>query len=198
LPVYGIFFLIVALSSMGMPATNGFIGELYVLIGAYKANRWFAIPVVLGVLLGTVYLLWLFQRVFLGDYAAERPNPLNDVVRREIVAVVPILFVIFWIGLYPKPVLRVMDASTDNLLKIVEENSRKSMAGKEAGSRGPGFGIPPEGWRSLLEVEWKDGMVEWRLSAAQSTNVDLTRLPARKAYRPEGEPGFQILNKRKK
>jgi len=128
LPVYGVFFLIVALSSMGMPVTNGFIGELYVLIGAYKAHWFFAITVVIGVLLGTVYLLWLFQRVFLGDIIAERPNPLKDLERRELIAVVPIIILIFWIGIYPKPFLEVTDASINNLLRTMEENSRKSIA----------------------------------------------------------------------
>jgi NADH-quinone oxidoreductase subunit M len=128
LPVYGIFFLIVALSSMGMPLTNGFIGELYVLIGAYKAHWFFAIPVVIGVLLGTVYLLWMFQRVFLGDFVIQRQNSLKDLGRREIAAVVPMVILIFWIGLYPKPFLQITDASINNLVKMVEENSQRSTA----------------------------------------------------------------------
>ncbi|CAB1060009.1 NADH-ubiquinone oxidoreductase chain M (EC [Olavius sp. associated proteobacterium Delta 1] len=128
LPVYGIFFLVVALSSMGMPATNGFIGELYVLIGAYKAHWFFAIPVVIGVLLGTVYLLWMFQRVFLGDLVIPKHDALKDLGHREIVAVAPLIIIIFWIGLYPKPFLQVTDASINNLVKMVEENSHRSLA----------------------------------------------------------------------
>ena len=130
MPVYGIFFLVVALSSMGMPVTNGFIGELYVLIGAFKAHWFYAVPVVIGVLLGTVYLMWMFQRVFLGEVAVQRQNSIKDLRRRELLAVVPILIIIFWIGLYPKPFLRVTDASLNNLVKIVEENSQKSLAHK--------------------------------------------------------------------
>jgi len=130
MPVYAIFFLVVALSSMGMPVTNGFIGELYVLIGAFKAHWFYAIPVVIGVLLGTVYLMWMFQRVFLGEVAVQRQNSIKDLGRRELLAVVPILIIIFWIGLYPKPLLQVTDASLNNLVKIVEENSQKSLAHK--------------------------------------------------------------------
>jgi NADH-quinone oxidoreductase subunit M len=138
LPVYGIFFLIIALSSMGMPLTNGFIGELYVLIGAYKAHWFFAIPVVMGVLLGTVYLLWMFQRMFLGDFVIQRQNSLKDLGRREILAVAPILIIIFWIGLYPKPFLQVTDASINNLVKMVEENSQRSTANNNGfGNTGP-------------------------------------------------------------
>jgi NADH-quinone oxidoreductase subunit M len=128
LPVYGIFFLLVCLSSMGMPATNGFIGELFVLIGAYKAHWFYAIPVVFGVLLGTVYLLWLFQRVFLGDFVLPGKNPLKDLGPREIATAVPIICLIFWIGLYPKPFLKVTDASLNHLVKMVEANSRQSTA----------------------------------------------------------------------
>ena len=128
LPVFGIFFLVVALSSMGMPATNGFIGELYVLIGAYKAHWFFAIPVVIGVLLGTVYLLWMFQRVFLGDVVIQEQTTLKDLGFREIIAAAPILIIIFWIGLYPRPFLHVTDASINNLVQMVAANARKSTA----------------------------------------------------------------------
>jgi NADH-quinone oxidoreductase subunit M len=96
LPGYGIFFFVVVLSSMGMPVTNGFIGELYVLIGAYEAHWLYALAVVMGVLLGAVYLLWMFQRVFLGDDAYRAATPLKDVSFREIAALSPLIFLIFW------------------------------------------------------------------------------------------------------
>jgi NADH-quinone oxidoreductase subunit M len=151
MPVYGIFFLIVALSSMGMPVTNGFIGELYVLIGAYKAYWFFAIPVVIGVLLGTVYLLWMFQRVFLGDFVVQRPNALKDLGRREIVAVAPILIIIFWIGLYPKPFLQVTDVSINNLVKMVEENSQRSTVNNYSfGNSGPWLSHGPDAQIKLM------------------------------------------------
>ncbi|RJQ80199.1 MAG: NADH-quinone oxidoreductase subunit M [Desulfobacteraceae bacterium] len=126
LPVYGILFLAVLLSSMGMPVTNGFIGELFVLIGAYKAGWFYALPVVIGILLGAVYLLWMFQRVFLGDSAHQGPIGLRDMGFREKIAMIPIIFMIFWIGLYPQPLLRVTDASLNHLARVVAENSKKS------------------------------------------------------------------------
>jgi NADH-quinone oxidoreductase subunit M len=79
----------------------------------------------------------MFQRIFLGDRAIERPNPLKDLGYREIAATVPIIIFIFWIGLYPKPLLRTMDASVNNLVKIVEINSQKSTASKARGPAGP-------------------------------------------------------------
>lgn len=126
-PVYGVFFLITALSSMGLPSTNGFIGELMVLIGAFKAHWLYAVIAVVGVLLGAVYLLWLFQRVFLGEFVYHGNEPLKDLNLRELCASVPLIILIFWIGLYPKPFIRGMEASIDNLVKQFEINSKKSM-----------------------------------------------------------------------
>ena len=125
LPVYGAFFLIIVLSSMGMPGTNGFIGELFVLIGAFKANWYYAVFVVMGVLFGAVYLLWLFQRVFLGNYYYGGKGPLLDLSFREIIVALPLLIMVFWIGLFPRPFLKVMDASLNNLVKQVEINYKK-------------------------------------------------------------------------
>jgi len=126
LPIYGIFFFVVLLSSMGMPVTNGFIGELFVLIGAYKANWIYTIPVVIGILMGVVYLLWMFQRVFLGDFSFSGQNPLSDLIFREKLAIVPIVIVVFWIGIYPKPFLKITDASLTRLSTMIEENTIKS------------------------------------------------------------------------
>ena len=125
-PIYGIFFLIVLLSSMGMPTTNGFIGELFILMGAFKSHWILSIPVVVGILLGVVYLLWMFQRVFLGEVVYHGQNPLKDLVLREKLAFVPIVVFVFWIGLYPKPFLQVTDASLNHLMEMVETNARKA------------------------------------------------------------------------
>jgi NADH-quinone oxidoreductase subunit M len=109
------------LSSMGMPVTNGFIGELLVLIGAFRSSWLIALPVAFGILFGAVYLLWLFQRVFLGNYKCSINN-LKDLDLRECVTIIPLIILIFWIGLYPKPFLKTMDASLKHFLKKVEIN----------------------------------------------------------------------------
>ena len=131
LPLYGLSFLVVLLSSMGMPVTNGFIGELFVLIGAYKAHWIYTIPVVIGILMGAVYLLWMFQRVFLGSFSYAGNNPLKDLVLREKLAMVPIVILIFWIGLYPKPFLNITDASLNHLSAIVEKNTISSASNQK-------------------------------------------------------------------
>jgi len=122
MPVFGFFFLVVVLSSMGMPTTNGFIGELFVLIGAFKVSWFYAVVVALGVLLGTVYLLWLFQRVFLGEYSYVGNHPLKDLNCREVVTALSFTVLIFWIGLFPRPFLHAMDASLTKLIGQVERN----------------------------------------------------------------------------
>jgi NADH-quinone oxidoreductase subunit M len=134
MPVYGVCFLVVVLSSMGMPTTNGFIGELFVLIGAFKAHWMYAVLVALGVLLGAVYLLWLFQRIFLGEYTYIGKGKLHDLGFRETVTALSLVALIFWIGLYPKPFLNVMDASLTKLSAQVEENYRKAEAAVNAAS----------------------------------------------------------------
>jgi len=134
---------------MGMPVTNGFIGELYVLIGAFRANWAFTIPVVIGILLGAVYLLWMFQRVFLGGFIYNGHSPLNDLDFREKAAMVPVLILVFWIGLYPVPFLKITDASLSNLVQTIEQNSKKSVlagelsAGHHAGLAGFRPGLIP-------------------------------------------------------
>ena len=117
-PVYGAFFLIIALSSMGMPVTNGFIGELLVLIGTFRSSWYLALMVVFGILLGAAYLLWLFQRVFLGNFRCSVKD-LKDLNVREVATLIPLAVLVFWIGLYPKPFLRTMDNSLNHYLKNI-------------------------------------------------------------------------------
>ena len=124
-PVYAIAFLVIALSSMGMPATNGFIGELYILLGAFKHHWSLAIPLVVGILLGAVYLLWLFQRVFLGNPAGKGAVLLQDLGVREKVAILPLVILVFWIGLYPRPFIRITERSLNLLVEQVNTNARK-------------------------------------------------------------------------
>jgi NADH-quinone oxidoreductase subunit M len=108
MPIFAIVFLIAALSSMGMPPLNGFIGEITILKGAYETSLWWAGAVVLGIALGAAYLLWLYQRTTFGEVAAKNAS-LPDLNAREIAVFAPLLALAIWIGVYPKPFFQVME-----------------------------------------------------------------------------------------
>src|SRR6266508_4275793 len=128
-PVFGTIMLIVALSSMGLPGLNGFVGEFTILLGAFGSaainNPWFAGISAFGVIMAAVYILYMFQKMFLGpqgevvDEVKHHGHSLRDLNWREIATIVPILIFIFWIGLYPKPFFDLMAPAVDNLVKAL-------------------------------------------------------------------------------
>jgi NADH-quinone oxidoreductase subunit M len=121
MPIFSAFFIIVILSSIGFPGLNGFIGEFLCLIGIFKANKLWAILGTTTVILSVAYLLWMFQRVMQGPIKNERILKFKDLNLREIIVFVPILFLIFWLGIAPGTLLRKMDKSVDYLLKKVKK-----------------------------------------------------------------------------
>ena len=130
MPVFGAFMLIVSLSSMGLPGLNGFVGEFTILLGAYGSRAigspWFAGVAALGVIMSAVYILYMFQKIFLGpegsivEEVKKHGHALRDLNWREIVTVVPLLVMIFWIGLYPKPFFALMAPAVDKLVAIFQ------------------------------------------------------------------------------
>ncbi len=128
MPVYGALTLIVALSSMGLPGLNGFVGEFTILLGAWGAGQaggalgsvWFAGLAAVGVILAAVYMLFMFQKMFLGPVTKEENRKLLDLNWREIATLVPLLVLIFWIGLYPKPFFDLMAPAVDHLVAAIK------------------------------------------------------------------------------
>src|SRR5439155_2862978 len=102
-PIFGGIFLIVALSSLGLPGLNGFVGEFLVLIGTFTAHRLWAIVGSVGVILAAVYLLWAYQRVWHGPVIKEENKHILDLDRREKLIMAPVLAMIVLIGVYSKP-----------------------------------------------------------------------------------------------
>ncbi|HSB16986.1 MAG TPA: NADH-quinone oxidoreductase subunit M [Bryobacteraceae bacterium] len=119
MPVFTIVFLITALSSMGMPPLNGFIGEITILKGAYQASIWWAVAVVAGIVFGAAYLIWLFQRTMLGEIS-DKNAKLQDLNLREIAVFAPLLVAAFWIGVYPKPFFDVMERPVAQIVERVQ------------------------------------------------------------------------------
>ncbi len=128
MPVYAAFFMIVMLSSVGLPGLNGFVGEFLILLGAFKSqlldNHWFAIFGATGVILAAVYLLWSYQRMFFGKLENPANQMLKDLNLREWVVLVPVVIFIVWIGFYPSTFLGKSEASTKQLIQQIHDARR--------------------------------------------------------------------------
>jgi len=128
MPVYATVFLIMTLSSIGMPGLNGFIGELFILQGTFAApGLWmYAAVAVLGIVLGAAYMLWLYQRVMFG----KLENPLNqnlpDLNFRELATFVPLIILAFWIGIYPSYFTRFLDQPVNAIVERVRTDYFKA------------------------------------------------------------------------
>ncbi len=118
MPVFTIVFLIAALSSMGMPPLNGFIGEITILQGVYQMSFNWAFWCVVGIALGAAYLLWLFQRTMLGDLG-EKNFKLKDLSLREVIVFAPLLVGAVWIGVYPKPFFDILERPVAQIVERV-------------------------------------------------------------------------------
>ena len=123
MPVFAAFFLIVLFSSIGVPFTNGFVGEFLILVGTFRAEELFLQPLAIiaasGVVLAAVYMLWMYQRMMQGPTRQPAGVQLSDITRREIAVLVPIVLLIFWIGLYPKPFLDRAGPSLDAVTRNI-------------------------------------------------------------------------------
>ncbi len=119
MPVFATFFMIVMLSSIGLPGTNGFVGEFMILLGTFKANMTYAVLAATGVILAAVYMLWMYQRVMFGKCENPENQKLKDVTLREKIVIIPLIIAIFWIGLYPGAFFRKMEPTIENLIQQV-------------------------------------------------------------------------------
>jgi len=138
LPWFAAFFLIICLSSIGLPGLNGFIGEFLILLGSFRVSPWVTAIAATGVILAAVYLLWMFQRVMFGPITNEKNRGLPDLTAREFWTLVPVLVFIVWIGVYPNTFLRKLDVSVNELLRRVESRTMALGADEMPGTAAAG------------------------------------------------------------
>lgn len=130
LPVYAAFFMVFTLASIGLPGLNGFIGEFLIILGGFAASKWAGVLAATGIIIGAAYMLWLYQRVFFVD-TNQKVIGLHDMNIREIVTLLPMVILIFWIGIYPDTFLSFMHPSVEHLLKGINSGGREmTLAGK--------------------------------------------------------------------
>jgi NADH-quinone oxidoreductase subunit M len=122
MPNFAAIYLIISLSSLGMPLLNGFIGEFTILQGAFQVSKAWAAWGALGVVLGAAYLLWLYQRVMFGPVTQFANENLPDLNLRELATLVPLVFMAFWIGIYPKPFFALIEKPVETIVRQVNPN----------------------------------------------------------------------------
>lgn len=121
-PVMAAVFTVVMMSSIGLPGLNGFVGEFLVLVGSFPTRRWWAVVATFGVVLAAVYLLWAYQRVFHGEPDEDNAG-FTDMTWREGAVMAPLLALIVFLGVFPKPVLERIEPAVERLIAHVEERS---------------------------------------------------------------------------
>ena len=119
MPVWATFFIIIVLSSIGLPFTNGFVGEFLILLGTFKVNVAYAVIAAVGIILAAAYMLWMLQRVVFGKITIEENRNLKDINLREKLILIPLVVLVFWIGIYPSTFFKPMEKSIESLLSRV-------------------------------------------------------------------------------
>ncbi|HEX2115155.1 MAG TPA: NADH-quinone oxidoreductase subunit M [Alphaproteobacteria bacterium] len=116
MPAYAAVFMVFMLASVGLPGTSGFVGEFLVLMGAFQSNTWAALFATTGLILGAPYMLYLYRRVIFGELVRAELRTILDLNKRELATFAPLVALVLWMGIYPKPFLDVFAVSVDNIV----------------------------------------------------------------------------------
>ncbi|MGZ8869017.1 MAG: complex I subunit 4 family protein, partial [Thermoanaerobaculia bacterium] len=120
MPLFATLFIISVLSSVGLPGLNGFVGEFLILAGSFQAAPVAAIIAATGVILAAIYLLWLVQKVFFGPITNEENRNVKPIAWNEVAAMIPLIILMVWIGVYPRTFLEPMGPSVKRLINVVK------------------------------------------------------------------------------
>ena len=138
-PVFAAVFMVVMLSSIGLPGLNGFVGEFLVLVGTFVSRRWWAVPATAGVILAALYLLWAYQRVFHGEPTGDNTS-FAEMTLKERAVMLPILAGIVFMGVYPRPVIDRIEPSVKQLVDRVHQANGTTEPGPTAIAAGASTG----------------------------------------------------------
>src|SRR5881296_3223849 len=122
-PAFSALFLVVTLSSLGLPGLNGFVGEFLILVGAFQRSPWLAAVATSGIIFAAVYMLWMYQRVIFGEVTREANRGLSDLTTREWAVLVPIVALIVWIGVYPAAFTGKTETTVEALIAQVQSKA---------------------------------------------------------------------------
>jgi NADH-quinone oxidoreductase subunit M len=160
MPKFATYFLIITLSSIGLPGLNGFMGEFPILAGVFQVRgeafsffgaspKWWAVLAASGIVLGAAYMLWLYQRTMFGKLDKPENQSLQDLNFREVATLLPIVVACFWIGLYPKPFFDIMAEPVDKIVRQVAKTYYGEMA-QEAPAGGADPVLAPPRHEAML------------------------------------------------
>jgi NADH-quinone oxidoreductase subunit M len=127
-PIFSLVLTVVALSSIGLPGLNGFVGEFLVLLGSFGSYPWATGIATTGVIFAAAYMLWALQRLIFNRLDNPENEGLNDLSRRELAVLLPLIVGIVWLGLYPGPVLRRMEPATRRYVDAVQPHAASTTA----------------------------------------------------------------------
>ncbi len=124
MPVYATVFGVMLMASVGLPLTIGFVGEFLVLLGFYEVSPIATVLAGTSIIIGSIYMLSLFKKSFFGEVTNESNRGLKDLNARELTALLPLVAIVVWLGIYPKPILKPIDNSVQKLLTDMEYKAR--------------------------------------------------------------------------
>ncbi|MGQ4807197.1 NADH-quinone oxidoreductase subunit M [Candidatus Entotheonellaceae bacterium PAL068K] len=134
-PVFAVFFAITMFSSIGLPGLNGFVGEFLILIGMFAKSKVYAALAVTGIILGAAYMLWLYQRTMFGEPTTPENQNMRDMNGLEVVYMLPLIILMFWIGLYPQPFLKRIQPTVDHYVSQMQEQQQAYLEAIERSER---------------------------------------------------------------